>query len=75
MSFPRRFKSYVNLESTRWKVGRILTDFSCTNFSEYLKSNGVPQGLATLDPTVMPEVFLDEKKRTRTATDSSHGTL
>jgi polysaccharide deacetylase family protein (PEP-CTERM system associated) len=73
MSFPRRFKSYVNLDSTQRKVGRILTDFSCTTFSEYLKSHGVPQGLATLGPATMPEVLLDDEKCTPTPIDSVHG--
>jgi polysaccharide deacetylase family protein (PEP-CTERM system associated) len=75
MSFPRRFKSYVNLGSTRRKVGRILTDFSCTSFSEYLKSHGEPQTRVTVDSTTVPEVFLDDEKHARAAMESPHGAL
>lgn len=70
MTLTRRFKSYINLDTTRAKVSRILRDFSCTSFSEYLKSQGAPQNQVTSDPVTMPEVFLDDEKRAWAATDS-----
>ena len=46
MSAYRRFKSYVNLESTLGKVRRILEEFSCGTFAEYMDSHGLPRRLA-----------------------------
>ena len=40
MNAVRRFKSYVNLDTTRGKIGRILQDFSFTTFNALL-----PQGV------------------------------
>lgn len=36
MNFRRRFKSYVNLDTTEGKLKRILTDFKVTTFAEYI---------------------------------------
>jgi polysaccharide deacetylase family protein (PEP-CTERM system associated) len=38
----RRFKSYVNLDKTIRKVRRILDDFSCGTFCQYLDTYGLP---------------------------------
>jgi polysaccharide deacetylase family protein (PEP-CTERM system associated) len=40
MNAVRRFKSYVNLETTEAKVRRILRDFSVTTFQNYLADHG-----------------------------------
>lgn len=45
MSAYRRFKSYVNLDSTERKVRRILEEFSCGTFAEYMDSHGLPRRL------------------------------
>lgn len=42
MNAYRRFKSYVNLDGTLMKVRRILREFSCGTFSQYLDSYGPP---------------------------------
>jgi polysaccharide deacetylase family protein (PEP-CTERM system associated) len=49
MNLLRRFKSYVNLNGTRRKIGLILKDFSFTTFSEYLDAH------ETLLKVVSPE--------------------
>jgi polysaccharide deacetylase family protein (PEP-CTERM system associated) len=46
MNAYRRFKSYVNLDSTEGKVRRILGEFSCGTFAEYMDSHGLPRRLA-----------------------------
>ncbi len=63
MSLYRGFKSYVNLDSTLRKVRRILTEFSCGTFSQYLDSYGAParirmgtQGLRSPDFEIASEV-------------------
>ncbi len=43
MSFDRRFKCYVNLKTTEYKIRSLLTEFEVTNFREYLK--GAPPHL------------------------------
>jgi hypothetical protein len=37
MSASRRFKSYVNLETTEPKIRQILRDFQVTTFERYLE--------------------------------------
>ena len=39
MSAARRFKTYVNLDTTEQKMRRILTDFPVTTFEDYLTEN------------------------------------
>jgi len=43
MNVYRRFKSYVNLDSTLLKVRRILGEFACGTFAEYMNSHGLPR--------------------------------
>ena len=38
MSRKRQFKSYVNLETTEWKVRRILRDFPVTTFQNVISN-------------------------------------
>jgi polysaccharide deacetylase family protein (PEP-CTERM system associated) len=42
MNAVRRFKSYVNLDGTLTKVRRILHEFSCGTFRNYLDCHGLP---------------------------------
>ncbi|MBI4843153.1 MAG: DUF3473 domain-containing protein [Nitrospirae bacterium] len=39
MNYKRRFKSYVNLNSTEGKISRILSDFRVTAFERYIEEN------------------------------------
>jgi polysaccharide deacetylase family protein (PEP-CTERM system associated) len=39
MGAARRFKTYVNLDTTEEKMRRILTDFPVTTFGDYLRDN------------------------------------
>jgi hypothetical protein len=39
MSASRRFKTYVNLDTTEGKIRRILADFSVTTFGDFLNQN------------------------------------
>lgn len=75
MKLSRRFKSYVNLNSTRMKVDRILADFPCTSFREHLKSHGVPQRVVTSDFAMMAEIFLNENRQAHSPTDSPAAAL
>ena len=42
MSLRRRFKSYVNLKTVPYKLGRILTGFKVTTFERFLAENPIP---------------------------------
>lgn len=70
MSLTRRFKSYVNLTSTRSKVKRILADFPCTSFIEYLQLCGVPKRLVASDSMKIQGTFLDRDQRAQIPNDS-----
>ena len=37
MHLARRFKTYVNIKSTQEKVRRLLDDFECITFANYLQ--------------------------------------
>lgn len=41
MNFIRRFKSYYNLKSTEIKLNKILDDFECLTFSDYITQNSI----------------------------------
>lgn len=50
MNWMRRFKSYVNLKSTRPKVARLMGDFSLTSFEQIIRE-GI-QGVVTREEAV-----------------------
>lgn len=39
MNLKRRFKSYVNLDKTETKVRRLINDFDCVRFIDYIEAN------------------------------------
>lgn len=39
MNLKRRFKSYINLKSTESKIRRIINDFDCVRFIDYIEKN------------------------------------
>jgi len=45
MNMKRRFKSYVNLDTTEKKIHRILEDFEFTTFEQYYRNNSAEYGL------------------------------
>jgi len=44
MNWQRRFKSYVNLESTMPKIERLLTEFSATSFEQLIRKEAMGVG-------------------------------
>ena len=54
MSLARRFKSYINLESTEGKLKRILEEFSVTTFRNYLNDNRAVWGSDKLETSGVP---------------------
>jgi len=41
MNIHRRFNSYVNLNSTKSKIMKILDDFELTTFADFIKENKI----------------------------------
>jgi hypothetical protein len=46
MSASRRFKTYVNLDTTERKIRQILADFPVTTFGDYLAENRSALGVS-----------------------------